>query len=401
MPWESAVDAVDIAQDSQSAEGARAAKIRVLHVVNGEHYSGAARVQDLLAGALPRFGVEVGFACVKPKLFPEMRTSQQTPLFETPMSSGFDIRPAWRLANIIRSGDYEIVHAHTPRSILLGSLAFVMTGRPLVYHVHSPTSRDSSRPLQNWANDKIERLACMRATKLITVSNSLGKHMRSLGFADEIIQVVPNGTPRLPEFERVKPKDVWTIGAVALFRPRKGLEVLLDALAICRDQGLPIRLRAVGPFETPEYERAIHERVAKLQLQDEVEWVGLSRDVPSELRQMDLFALPSLYGEGLPMVVLEAMSAATPVIASCVEGVPEVVRDGVDGLLVEPNDPLALADAISDFASDEADWESCSFLARERHNSGFSDIAMAEGVAAVYRDILDQRAELPENSVAD
>ncbi len=78
-----------------------------------------------------------------------------------------------------------------------------------------------------------------------------------------------------------------------------------------------------------------------------------------------------------------------------------MVRDGVDGLLVEPNDPQALADAISDFASDEADWESCSFLARERHNSGFSDIAMAEGVAAVYRDILDQRAELPENSVAD
>ena len=390
MPLESTFDVV---HDAATTDTVPPSTIRVLHVVNGEHYSGAARVQDLLAGALPRFGVEVGFACVKPKLFPEMRTSQETPLFETPMSHGLDIRPAWRLAKLVKSGDYDIVHTHTPRSILVGSLASIMTGRPMVYHVHSPTSRDSSRPFQNWANDKLERLACARATKLIAVSASLGKRMRSLGFSERSIEVVPNGTPCLPEFDRVRPQGVWTIGAVALFRPRKGMEVLLDALAVCRDKGLPVQLRAVGPFETPEYEKTIHERVAKLHLQDHINWVGLSRDVPAELKEIDLFALPSLYGEGLPMVVLEAMSASTPVIASCVEGVPEVVRDGVDGLLVEPNNPQALAGAISDFVSGEADWDSCSFLARERHNSGFSDIAMAEGVANVYRQVLEERSK--------
>ena len=77
---------------------------RVLHVINGEHYAGAERVQDLLAAQLPNFGFDVGFACVKLGRFADARTSRSVPLFEAPMQWRFDLRPAWRIAEMIRMG---------------------------------------------------------------------------------------------------------------------------------------------------------------------------------------------------------------------------------------------------------------------------------------------------------
>jgi hypothetical protein len=84
--------------------GQRSARgtLRALHVINGEHYAGAERVQDLLAACLPQAGVEAGFACLKPNRFAAMRQSRATPLVEIPMRARFDIRPAFRLARIIK-----------------------------------------------------------------------------------------------------------------------------------------------------------------------------------------------------------------------------------------------------------------------------------------------------------
>ena len=76
--------------------------IQVLHLVNGEHYSGAERVQDLLARQLPQFGCEVGFACVKPRRFPAARESKQAPLVEMPMRGRFDLRVVKRIAELVR-----------------------------------------------------------------------------------------------------------------------------------------------------------------------------------------------------------------------------------------------------------------------------------------------------------
>ena len=104
---------------------------------------------------------------------------------------------------------------------------------------------------------------------------------------------------------------------------------------------------------------------------------------------MDLFVLPSLFGEGLPMVLLEAMSAGVPIVASRVEGVPEAVTDGREGLLVSPGDPRGLAQAIRRFISGEADWQAIAERARRRHAEQFSDSRMAAGVAEVYRHVLE------------
>jgi glycosyltransferase involved in cell wall biosynthesis len=369
----------------------RVATRKVLHVINGEHYSGAERVQDLLAQELPANGFDVSFACVKPGRFPEARQYKNAQLFQTPMRGRFDFKCGRSLAKLIRGEKFELVHAHTPRSLLAGAIAAREAGVPLVYHVHSPTARDSTRPIQNFVNARIERWLLKNAKRLIAVSPSLAEFMVKQGHAPERVAYVPNGVPTAKKTIRRRPTGTWTIGMAALFRPRKGIEVLLAALAELRSQGADVRFRAIGPFETPEYERETHALVNKLGLADAIDWTGFVSDIHAELRQVDLFVLPSLFGEGLPMVVLEAMAAGLPVVATNVEGIPAAIRHGVDGLLVEPNNPTALAAALSEMMSPDSphDYTSMAESARERHKDYFSATAMAANVARVYREILD------------
>ena len=147
-------------------------------------------------------------------------------------------------------------------------------------------------------------------------------------------------------------------------------------------------LRAVGPFETPEYEAEVMSRVSALGIGDMIEWTGFQTNVNEQLRQMDLFVLPSLYGEGLPMVVLESMANAIPVVASRVEGIPEAVRDGVDGLIFEPADPQDLAQKLESLIGDTSRWQTMSESSVERQRTELSDLSMARGVANVYDELL-------------
>lgn len=362
---------------------------RVLHVINGEHYSGAERVQDLLGLCLPELGFDVGFACVKSGKFATARKATKCPIHDASMGSRFDIRAAWRLASVIRRERYEIVHAHTPRSLMIARVAASLVGVPLVYHVHSPTARDTTHGLRNWMNATAERWSLSHVARLICVSQSLGGFMQAQGFDPSIIRVVQNGVPCVEDVPACStPTGTWTLGMVALFRPRKGLEVLLEAIAQLRDEGHSVRLRAVGPFETPDYEAAIRQQVVDLKIGDLIDWVGFTQNVGAELAQMDLFVLPSLFGEGLPMVVLEAMAAGIPCVGTAVEGVPEAVRDGIDGVVAQPGDAADLARVIGRVLRGDVDWQAIRASALERQRAMFSDHSMAAGVARVYREIV-------------
>ena len=204
----------------------------MLHVINGEHYAGAERVQDLLAGSLPELGFEASQVCLKPGRFAAMRQTASVPLYEAAMRNRFDLRPASTVAQLVREEEFQLIHTHSVRAALVGGLAAAMTGVPLVHHIHSPTNRDSTRPWQDRLNAWIERITLHRAAALIAVSASLGEYAKEQGYAAEKIAVVPNGVPhRRPVPSRDPNKGDWTLGMVALFRPRKGIEVLLRALA--------------------------------------------------------------------------------------------------------------------------------------------------------------------------
>jgi glycosyltransferase involved in cell wall biosynthesis len=346
-------------------------------------------VQDLLGATLPQFGFRPIFAAVKPDQFGKRRHHREAPLYETPMRGRFDLRPAKALADIIRRERCQIIHTHTVRAALVGRAAAALTGVPMVHHIHSPTTAETTRSWRNWINAGIERISTRKIAAAITVSESLAQYAVKHGIPAERIAVVHNGVPVFHDYaERETPRGTWNIGCMALYRPRKGLETLLDAMAQMLQAGLKVKLRAVGKFETPDYEREIHERVAKLGIAEHVEWRGFRSDTPAEFAAMDLFVLPSLFGEGMPMVVLEAMSFGVPVIASRVEGIPEAIVDGRDGLIVPPGDAASLAEAAARFFCGELPWNVIRHRARARQVAHFSTESMAGRTADVYRRVL-------------
>ena len=260
---------------------------------------------------------------------------------------------------------------------MIAGLTSAMTGVPMIYHAHSPASHDSTRRWRDRFNGLVERLSLRRAGRVIAVSQAMAEHIAAEGFDRRRIVVVPNGVPS-PDFvpPRRPPQGRWTLGVAALFRPRKGIEILLEAMAILRRQGVPVRLRAVGAFESLQYEAEIAAILRRLGLTGDTVWTGFTRDVAAEMQKMDLFVLPSLFGEGLPMVVLEAMAAGVPVVATHIAGVPEAIRHGRDGVLVPPGDAAALAQAITEIISGRYDWERLRAETLERHAEHFSDRVM-------------------------
>lgn len=366
----------------------RTAAVRVLHVVNGEHYSGAERVQDLLAGYLPDCGYEVTFACVKPGRFPQARKFSDARLYEVPMRGRMDFSCGRKLAQLVQDERFSLIHTHTPRSLMVGGKAARLAKVPLIYHVHSPAGRDSTRTVQNMINVWLERRTGHRAARLLAVSPSVRRYMIEQGFLASHVIYVPNGVPAIDVPPRTATPATWTIGMVALFRPRKGVEVLLEALANLRRRCSNVSVRLIGPFESAGYEAEIRSLAGRLNLATSIEWTGFASDIAAELTKIDVLALPSLFGEGLPMVVLEAMAAGVPVIASQVEGVPEAIVSGDDGLLVQPGSAASLADAIGQLVDGAVDYPALSQGAQLRHAEYFSAEAMALRVAEAYDQVL-------------
>lgn len=368
--------------------------LRVLHVVNGEHFSGAERVQSHLGRCLPDHGVTADFASVKPGRFTDQLEQQPGwgQSHRVKMAGRFDLRTAASVVRLVRRHDYNLLHAHTPRTALIASIASTWTGVPWIYHVHSPAARDSSRAIVNRVNAAIERRSLSNCHGIVTVSESLRADCLSLGHDAEKIHVVHNGVPAIcpPRDHTPSPGGRWTVAMVALMRPRKGLEVVLDALAKLRRDGHDVVLRCIGPFETEAYHRGIDEQIDRLHLSEFVDQGGFVDDVPAALSKVDAMILPSLYGEGLPMVVLESMAAGLPVVATRVEGTPEAITDGVEGLLAQPNDADSLAGKIADLVTGRHDWSAMSAAAIDRHRDAFSDHAMARKTAEVYRRTLQR-----------
>lgn len=364
-------------------------QLKVLHLINGEHFSGAERVQQLLGKRLNSFGYDATFACLKPGKFRDKCQLRESQVCDFPMHGRFDLSVTKQIAAFVKGEGFSILHAHTPRTALVAALVSRKTGLPWVYHVHSPTSRDSTIGVKNRINQLVERYAIRTCSQLLTVSRSLRREMLRLGVSRTRLAVVPNG---VPAFDPIDASDrlgdsSWRLGIVALMRPRKGVEIALEALARLPERQ-NISLDLIGGFETPEYEAQIQAQIVDLGLATRVRLLGFQTDIAEHVRKLDALLLPSLFGEGMPMVVLEALAAAVPVVATSVEGTPEVIRHGVEGLLAEPRNSDDFARQIQDLTSDRERWSQFSSNALVRHRTSFSDTNMAGRVAAAYDRML-------------
>ena len=359
--------------------------LRVLHVVNGEYYAGAERVQDLLAQHSSEFGIEAGFACVKADQFPHKRSCQEAPL------EAYELKHPWHFAAIKKIAamamlcGYDILHAHTPRSGWAALSAGKLAGRPVVYTVHDVFLGQKGNAVRNAFNlYTIQRLK--NADFVTTVSPESTRLAERLGLGKSR-RMILNGVPGAVNFERKMPKDEWVLGSVGLIRPCKGIEVMIEAVAKLKERNCPVKAIIVGTFYTNEYEQTIMKLVKQLGVESYIEFPGFTSDVPSFLKKFDLFVMPSVGPEGLPMVLLEAMAHGLPMIGSNVPGVSDTILDGVDGLIYQNRDHGALADCVEKFVGGNVDWGTMSQAARKRHDREFSARRMAAEFAEVYRSV--------------
>ena len=114
----------------------------------------------------------------------------------------------------------------------------------MVHHIHGQTASEVGRRWMSWLNARVERFGLADAKAVIAVSGSAGRYIATNGVAAERVRVVNNGVPTCERLlPRILPRQTWTLATIALFRPRKGLETLLEALAQLRHENLPVRLR--------------------------------------------------------------------------------------------------------------------------------------------------------------
>jgi glycosyltransferase involved in cell wall biosynthesis len=180
------------------------------------------------------------------------------------------------------------------------------------------------------------------------------------------------------------PTSAFVVGVAGRLAAEKGISVLLESMkeVLAKVPRAWLVIAGDGP------ERAALEcRAHDLRIDHRVDFLGMRADLPRIMAALDVFVLPSLY-EGFGLVVLEAMAVGVPVIATCVGGVPEVVEDGVTGVLVPPGDPSKLAEAILRL---ERDGELAKMLvehASTRLRSEFDMARMLDAIERLYFSLL-------------
>jgi glycosyltransferase involved in cell wall biosynthesis len=301
--------------------------------------------------------------------------------------SRFDIR-VWRpLIERIRSGRVDILHAHKIGSNVWGA-ALTTIARPPVFLAHEHTWSYEGNPVRRLLD---RELIARRADAFLCVSQEDRRRMIEIERIDpEKIVYLPNGIPplTLPAHPSVREElsiadDAPVIGAVAILRPQKAVDVLVRASAIVRERFPTVRVLVAGHGAL----RGDLERLrAELGLDDTVDFLGPRTDVPALLATFDVAALSSDY-EGAPLVVMEYMAAGLPIVATRVGGVPDLIEDGRSGLLVDRRSPEQLAAALVGLLEDRETARRLGAEARRRQQAEFSIEAAASRLGDLYERV--------------
>lgn len=295
-------------------------------------------------------------------------------------------------------GPFDIVHGHSSKGGALVRLGAVAGQAVRVYTPHALyTLGCEPRSLRRRFFALLERVLARRCEGIICVSAAERRHAIECGLPADKLFVVPNGLAPLPAVERavvrselgLGDEDV-AIGFVGRLARQKAVHRLIGAFAAMRSEHDSARLVVVGDGPAGAAAKAQAQRAG---VADAVVWTGA---VPGQrmMGAFDIFACCSLY-EAFPYVFLEAMARGLPIVSTRVGGVDEVLSPGVNGLLVEQDDPDSLARALLELVRD---GERRLAMGREslRRAAAFDVDAMVDRTVQVYSHLLARREETAE-----
>ncbi len=336
-------------------------RTKVLWLTKGLDAGGA---EKLLAMSLPYlnrsiFDYKVAyFLTHRNQLVPEFER-QSIPIFCLKSEKFYDFRAIFKLARLLRESEIDILHIHLPYPGILGRVAAHLSGvKAVVYTEHSMLERQR----------RLTRLGNLLTYPLndvtIAVSDAvLHSVLYRQIFKHGIFVTIHNGIDlnaiEIADTCRVSLKESLgipahhqVVGNVANLRPGKGHQYLLEAAQLVLNQCPDVTFVIVGrEKEKVDLER-LQELAQRLEIQDRVIFTGFRRDVFQVMSTFDIFVLPSLW-EGFGIVLLEAMALGKPVIGTDVDGIPEIIADGLNGFLVEPRNSQQLANRILRLLHDE------------------------------------------------
>jgi glycosyltransferase involved in cell wall biosynthesis len=369
-----------------------AVRIMLVAGANATTGGGERHVADLLRG-LPARGFEPVLVCPEGGDLTALARELGISVRHARIDAGFSAGRVSALRAALREFDPAIVHAHGSRAALFARLADADARRRCIYTVHGIHVDKAGSRARRFALLRTERSLRRRTAHFITVAEADCDKGARLGVLDtRRTTTVHNGIPvPAPAVARGAFRAELGIDAeaplvlcVGRFHAQKDHATLLRAWpgVVERLPGATLALVGSG-----ELEGDLRASVIALRLSDSVRFVCPRADLGPVYADADVFALSSLW-EGLPYVVLEAMNFGVPVVATGVDGLPEAVTSGIDGVLVPTAHPAALADAILGVLADPAARAEMGRAAKARIAEEFSLDLMLDRTAAVYRGLL-------------
>jgi len=364
-------------------------RLRLLHFSNADARGGAEEHMLTLLRGLDHHRFELHVAC-PPALAAHLRDlPEDVQLCPAAPHDPWSAGPGLALRAYLRRHCIDVLHAHISCSSRAAAPWAWWAGTPIV--VETPHVRESWR--QGWRKAAwMDRIAGRGVDAYIAVSEANALYLRDdRGLPPEKIHLIRNGVDvgrfRMRTAPQLDPRPALGIApgellllCVARLEPQKGHAVLLEAMAQLLPATPPLRLVCLGEGRLAG---ALRAQAAKLGLGARVLFPGFCPNVATWLSVADIFVLPSFY-EGLPLSAMEAAAAGCPIVATDVDGTPEVVEDGGNGLLVPAGDSRSLSQALLRLIADPELRRRFSESGRQRAARQFDQRRQVEETSRLY-----------------
>lgn len=365
--------------------------MKILQINSAMNWGGGEVYTINLCQRLIAKGYNVMLACRPGSDISRIATQNAITLLELPLTGAVDFRSAWKLSQFCRENGINIVHVHLARDYWIARYL-----KTLLPEIHLVFTRHLLKPIRStffhkWLFKKVD--------KVIAVSNAVKESLliQNLLPPERIITIYngidvnrfasASGTIRK---ELGFDKNLKLIGIIGQISPHKGSDLFITSAALVSKQYPNTRFLLVGDdFQNGKYIEELKQLSHNLGIGDQVFFLGQRTGIPEIMKDLDIFVLTSK-NESFGLVITEAMAAGLPVIAINAGGAIEIVQNNKTGLLVDPDQPASLANAIGILLENQYLAQAFGEAGQKRAFEKFDLERMVEEIIAVFKMILEK-----------